>query len=240
MANPPIILVPGFWLGAWAWDDVAQKLRAGGHDVTALTLPGLESLGSERSAVSMEDHVTAIVETIESAGSPVVLVVHSGAGFPGYAATDRVPDKVAAAIYVDTGAGVGAMDPDFDGDEYPLPDAEQLAEEENLDGLTEEQLKTFRERAVPQPGGTLREAIELRNDARLDVPTTVICTAFTADEYKEAVAAGYGFVKGLGELRDVTYVDLPTCHWPMWSRPDDLADLIAQVAERAGSRLEGR
>ena len=38
--SAPIILVPGFWLGAWAWDEVADTLRADGHDVTALTLPG--------------------------------------------------------------------------------------------------------------------------------------------------------------------------------------------------------
>ena len=40
MSSAPIILVPGFWLGAWAWDEVAAALRADGHDVTALTLPG--------------------------------------------------------------------------------------------------------------------------------------------------------------------------------------------------------
>ena len=49
MNNPPIILVPGFWLGAWAWDEVAADLRAAGHDVTALTLPGLESKDADRS-----------------------------------------------------------------------------------------------------------------------------------------------------------------------------------------------
>jgi hypothetical protein len=37
-----IVLVPGFWLGAWAWDEVTGAVRADGHDVTALTLPGLE------------------------------------------------------------------------------------------------------------------------------------------------------------------------------------------------------
>ena len=42
MTNTPIILVPGFWLGAWAWNEVAATLSADGHDVTALTLPGLE------------------------------------------------------------------------------------------------------------------------------------------------------------------------------------------------------
>ena len=38
MASAPIILVPGFWLGAWAWDEVVAQLRADGHDVTAITL----------------------------------------------------------------------------------------------------------------------------------------------------------------------------------------------------------
>ena len=47
MTAAPIVLVPGFWLGAWAWDEVAAALRADGHDVTALTLPGLESADDE-------------------------------------------------------------------------------------------------------------------------------------------------------------------------------------------------
>ena len=28
MPAAPIVLVPGWWLGAWAWDDVADLLRA--------------------------------------------------------------------------------------------------------------------------------------------------------------------------------------------------------------------
>jgi pimeloyl-ACP methyl ester carboxylesterase len=225
----PIILVPGFWLGAWAWDEVADALRADGHDVTALTLPGLESVESDRSRVTFEDHVAAITDAVKAAGRPVVLAVHSGAGFPGYAATDRVPELISTMVYVDTGAGVGAMDPD-QADDKPLPAPEELAANENLDGLSEEQLATFRERAVPQPGGVLREGATLTNDRRKDVPTVVICTAYTADEYRDAVAKGYDFVAGLAELKDVTYVDLPTSHWPMWSRPTDLARIIGDVA----------
>jgi len=83
---------------------------------------------------------------------------------------------------------------------------------------------------VPQPGGVLREAIELTNDARLDVPSTVIATAFTSEQYKEAVKEGYPFLAGLAELRDITWVDLPTSHWPMWSRPKELAAIIGDVA----------
>ena len=231
MTAAPIVLVPGFWLGAWAWDEVAAALRADGHDVTALTLPGLESLDADRAAVTMSDHVDAICDAVGAAGAPVVLAVHSGTGFAGYTASDRVPERIAAMVYVDSAPGIGAMDPDFAGVEMPLPSPEDLAANENLDGLSEEQLETFRQRAVPQPGGVLREGAELTNDKRRDIPSTVICTGYTSEQVKAWAKEGYEWLGGLAELRDVTWIDLPTSHWPMWSRPRELAEVIGDVAK---------
>ena len=233
MASAPIILVPGFWLGGWAWDEVAAALRAGGHDVTALTLPGLESADADRSAIRLSDHVDAICQAVTAAGSPVVLAVHSGASVPGYAASDRLPGQVKAMVYVDTGPAATAINPDIDGAEWPLPSWDEL--DENLDGISQEQLATFRERAVPEPAAAIREGAELSNEARLDIPSTVICTALSSDEYKAAVTEGVSFLSGLAELRNVTYLDLPTSHWPMWSRPDELAAIIGDVARRAST-----
>jgi pimeloyl-ACP methyl ester carboxylesterase len=227
-----IVLVPGFWLGAWAWDEVAAALRADGHDVTALTLPGLESADADRSSITVTDHVDAICEAVEAAGTPVVLALHSATGFTGYAATDRIPERIAAMVYVDSAPGKGAMDPDFADVEKPMV-WEEIAKEENLDGLSEEQMETFRQRAVPVPGAVLREGVELTNDARLDIPSTVICTGYTSEQYKDAVKEGYAWLAGLTELRDVTWVDLPTSHWPMWSRPQELAAIIGDVAKGA-------
>ncbi len=190
MTNAPIVLVPGFWLGGWAWDEVAANLRADGHDVTAVTLPGLESADSDRSSITLADHVDAICDAVTATGRPTVLAVHSGAGAPGYAVTDRIPEQLAAMVYVDTGPAKGALDPDFADAEKPLPSPEELAESENLDGLSAEQLETFRRRAVPEPGAALREAADLTNNARFDVPSTVICTAFPAEQYKEAAKEG--------------------------------------------------
>ena len=76
-------------------------------------------------------------------------------------------------VYVDSGAGRGALDAEFDGAEKPMLSPDELAAEENLDGLSEEQLETFQRRAVPEPGGALRDSVELTNDARLDVPSTI-------------------------------------------------------------------
>jgi pimeloyl-ACP methyl ester carboxylesterase len=232
MAGAPIILVPGFWLGAWAWDGVFARLRASGHDVAALTLPGLESLEADRSAITLQDHVDAVVAAVRRVGRPVVLAVHSGAGGAGYAASDRVPDLIAAMVYVDSGPATGGVFPDFEGAEMPLPSWEEMAQDpgNSLEGVSPEQREAFRSRAVPEPGNVVRGAPVLTNAARLDIPTTVICTTFPSEQIRQAVAEGVEWVAGLAELKKVTYVDLPTSHWAMWSRPDDLAAILAGVA----------
>jgi pimeloyl-ACP methyl ester carboxylesterase len=233
MQNAPIILVPGFWLGAWAWDEVVELLRADGHDVTAITLPGLESADADRASVTFEDHVNAICDALARAGQPAVLAVHSAAGFSGYAASDRCPERIAAMVYVDTAPGKGALDPDFADAERPMS-WDEVSAEENLDGLSEEQLATFRARALPEPGALIRETVELTNEARRDIPSTMICTGFTAEQYRTYAAEHpeWAFLAGIPEMRNVTWLDLPTSHWPMWSRPADLARIIGEVASR--------
>jgi pimeloyl-ACP methyl ester carboxylesterase len=236
VTTAPIILVPGFWLGAWAWDDLASALRADGLDVTPLTLPGLESADVDRSTIRLSDHVDAICEAVQAAGTPVVLAVHSAAGVSGYAASDRVPEQIAAMVYVDSGPATGALDPGFHGVEMPLPSWEELQEDgSSIEGLSDAQLDAFRKRAVPEPGGAIREGHDFANDSRLDVPSTVICTSMTSEEIRAAAEAGYPWIAGLAELRNVRYVDMPTGHWPMWSRPLDVAAAIADVARSAAA-----
>jgi len=123
------------------------------------------------------------------------------------------------------------MNPDFEGSELPLPSFEQLREDgENLDGISDEQLDAWRRRAVPEPAEAIRGFAPLSNDLRLDVPTTVVCTSMTSEQTKAGVEAGWTFLAGLADLRRVTYVDLPTSHWPMWSRPRELAGIVGGIA----------
>jgi pimeloyl-ACP methyl ester carboxylesterase len=234
MTSAPIILVPGFWLGAWAWDEVADLLRADGHDVTALTLPGQASADEDRSPITFGDHVDAIVAALEAAPAPAVLAVHSASGFSGYAASDLVPERIAAMVYVDTAPGKPPLDASQQGDKALV--WEEIEDEENLDGLTEEHKARFRERAVPVPGGVVRGTFEFTNDARRDIPSTLIATSFTADAYQSYAKEhpDWAFLAGLPELRNVEYIDLPTSHWPMWSKPADIARIIGNVATKAG------
>ena len=231
MSNAPIILVPGFWLGAWAWDEVAAILRAERHHVTALTLPGMESADADRSHITFEDHVNAIVDAITASPVPVVLAVHSATGFSGYAASDRVGDRIAAMVYIDTAPGIPPLDPEFDPDEKPMVWAE-IEAQENLDGLSDAQKETFRERALPVPGGVVRGSVALTNDARKSIPSTLIATGFPSTEYRKAAVEHpeWTWLAGIPELTNATWVDLPTSHWPMWSKPADIARIIGDVA----------
>ncbi|CAM3573409.1 alpha/beta fold hydrolase [Occultella aeris] len=229
-----IVLVPGFWLGSWAWDDVAGRLRALGHPVTALTLPGLEPDAAAREDVRLVDQTRAIERAIDAAGpARVVLVAHSGAAVPATAALDARVEAVAHAVWVDTVPAVDGyrMNAGLEAPDYPLSAAwDEEFEQGSMRDLTDAQLETFRERAVPEPAGVLRDPVQLTDPRRLDVPGTVVCTAFTAAEYRSYAEQGMSFLAGLLEFRALDLVDLPTGHWPMWSRPAELAQLIADRA----------
>lgn len=234
MNAAPIVLVPGFWIGAWAWKEVARLLETQGHEVVALTLPGLESKDMDRSAITFNDHVEAIRAAVEAFDRPVVLAVHSGAGGPGYAVSDRIPARIAAMVYVDTGPATGAVPFEFEGDELPMPSIVELRANENLDGLSDAQLATMQERAIPEPGDAVRGHATLTNEARLDLPSIVLCTSFPSETIKQAAAAGQPWLGDLARLRSVTYMDIPTSHWPMWSEPNKTADLLGQIAREYG------
>ncbi|PPK94249.1 pimeloyl-ACP methyl ester carboxylesterase [Kineococcus xinjiangensis] len=229
----PFVLVPGFWLGGWAWDRVAPHLEAAGHPVARVDLPGLGSAGEDRSRIGLEDHVEAVVEALRSTGGGV-LVGHSGAGRPVYGATDRVPELVHRAVYVDSGPmpDGSAFDADVPAEltEIPLPSWAELAESgAATDGLTDADLAEFRARALPQPAGVARDVLHLRDPRRRQVPVTVVCSVFPAEEVEELVASGHPYFTELRGL-DATYVDLPTGHWPMLSRPEDLARILLAAA----------
>lgn len=161
--------------------------------------------------------------------APIVLV-------PGYAASDRIPDQLAAIVYVDSGPAAGPLDAAFGAIELTLPTWPELeAGGSSLDGLSDEHLAAFRERAVPEPGAALREAPQLADERRLDVPSVVVCASMPSDQIKAAVEAGHPWVGELAKLRGVSYVDLPTGHWPMWSRAPELAEILGNVARRSTS-----
>lgn len=229
-----VILIPGFWLGGSSWDGVVPALEQAGHTTHALTLPGLESVDADRSAIGLRDHVDAVVEVIDALdpATGIVLVGHSGGGPIAHAAVDARPDRVARVVYVDSGplgAGAPINDelPAVDG-EIPFPDW-SVFEDGDLVDLDEELRAAFRARAVPQPAGVARDPQQLEDERRYDVPITVVACEFPSGQLREWVEQGHAWVAELGRVRDVEYVDLPTGHWPQFTRPDDLAAVLVDA-----------
>ena len=227
-----VLLVPGFWLGAWSWDRISPALEAAGHDVTALTLPGLESVGTDRAGIGLAEHVAAVVAEIDRADGPVVLVGHSGGGTVIHAAVDQRPDRVARAVYVDSGPLPHGTPTNphlpSDGPDLPLPEWDVFRGDgsHDLDDFTEAQLADFRERAVPHPAAAAQDPQVLSNEARYGVPITLITTTFTREQIDTYTAAGEDYFAELPKIKDVTIVELPTSHWPQFTKTEQLAEVL--------------
>jgi pimeloyl-ACP methyl ester carboxylesterase len=231
-----VVLVPGFWLDASSWAEVTPPLVAAGHRVHPLTLPGTGSVGDDRSGIRLIDHVAAVVSVVDALGGPVVLVGHSGGGDIAHAVADARPESVGRVVYVDSGPlGPGESINDrlpVVGGEIPLPDWDEFPEAMTA-GLTPRLRAEFRARAVPQPARVASDPLRLTDDRRYDVPITVICCEEPSARLLERIEAGEDSMAELARVRDVEYVDLPTGHWPQFSRPADLARVVLAAVENA-------
>jgi pimeloyl-ACP methyl ester carboxylesterase len=228
-----IILIPGLWLDGSTWDDLVPVLMQSGHRPHPVTLPGMQSKDADRSGITLRDHVDAVVAVIDSLDGPVVLAGHSGGGAIAHAAADARPDRVGRVIYVDSipladGGVINDELPAEDG-EVPLPEW-SFFDEEDLVGLDDRLRAQFRERAIPAPIGVSREPQRLSDDRRYDIPVTVIACAYPSATLREWIAADQPYTRELGRIRSVDYVDLPTGHWPQFTRPGDLGRAIATAA----------
>lgn len=235
-----IILIPGFWLDGSSWDEIVPALQQAGHRTHALTLPGMESRDADRAEITLRDHVDAVAEVIDSldpADGKVVLVGHSGGGAIAHAAVDARPDRVARVVYVDSGPlGEGAsINDEFPAEngEVPLPDWSHFGEEDLVD-LDDELRAAFRKRAIPTPAHVARDAQQLSDERRYDVPVTVIACEFPSAMLREWVQQGHPYVQELAKIRDADYVDLPTGHWPQFTRPEELGRAILASVGSAG------
>jgi len=229
-----LVLIPGFWLDGDSWKDVTPALTAAGHTVHPLTLPGKESVDADRSGIGLADHIAAVVEVVDSLPAGVVLVGHSGGGAIAYGVVDQRPDAVARVVYVDSG-------PLADGDcindelpvvngEVPLPDW-SVFDESSLTDLDDELRAYFRSIAIPEPLGVASDPQRLSNPRRFGVPATVICCEGPSEMFLEWIAQAHPYVAELAAITDYELVDLPTGHWPQFTKPAELATLILAAVE---------
>ena len=228
-----IILVPGLWLDASSWDDVAQELAGAGHTPVPLTLPGLESRGADRSVVRLQDQVDAIVAAIDAVPpeEPVVVVGHSLGAALVHLAVDARPDRVRRAMYVggfptESGRPLAAHFA-IDGADLPFPGLDAFDERDVAD-LDAGARANLAARAIPSPASLATDTAEFTDPRRHAVPVTIVCTEYSSAELRSWVHGGH--LPEVAALTDVTYIDLGSGHWPQFTRPHDLAAIIVEAA----------
>jgi pimeloyl-ACP methyl ester carboxylesterase len=231
------LLVPGLWIGAWAWREVTDSLRTQGHRVFPLTLTGVADrshlLGPD---VDLDTHIEDIVRLAEVEDlHDLVLVGHSYGGMPVSAAALRLRARIKAVVYVDSGPlpeGTTQLSMNSEEDRAGIsgdglnPRAwDQAADPVLLAGLDDDALEMLRTRSTPHPLASVKQPLGARATSA-DLPTTLIGCTFPMQQMRAMMAAGHPFFAG---LTDATIVSLPTGHWPMLSEPKALAEALAQI-----------
>lgn len=235
------VLVPGFWLGAAVWNTVADRLRARGHVVHAVDLTGMgEQAHLASPGTDLATHIEDVVCVLEQHDlRDVVLVGHSYGALVTTGAADRVPGRVARLVYVDSGPlPEGLSQADFEGPAaraaneelvtthgqgwmLPPPPWAELAA--GVPGVDDTVVATLVEDSRPQPWRTATQPVALTGAWERLPRTGVLCT-FTLEQVRQLAPHAPAFAHMVDG--DWTYVELPTWHWPMVSRPAELADVL--------------
>ena len=249
MAN--FVLVPGYWLGGWAWKNITDVLREKGHTVYPVTLTGLgERVHLGNAETNLDTHVADVVNLIKYEElENVYLVGHSYAGVVITQVADKIPERLAKLIYVDSAplpdgtAQIEFSEPQElaayekivaekgDGWQLPLPSWKELDQGNNLKDLTVKDKRHIEKLATQQPFNASRQKLSLKNKARLKLPKVVILTTFTIAQAKEMIDSGNPLFKELDDP-NLTFIELPTGHYPMFSRPKELTKILLETQSR--------
>ena len=225
-----ILLIAGLWLDGSAWDKVVPALEGLGHRAIPLTLPGQ---GDGSASATLDDQVAAVLAAVDKASGRPVVVGHSMAATLAWVAADHYPERIAATVLIGGFPGVdGSVYADFEIKDgvMPFPGWDMFEGPDSAD-LDEEARRAIESAAIGVPEGVARGIVRLRDERRFDVPVTVVCPEFTPAEAQGWIDAGQ--VRELAKAKYVDLVDIDSGHWPMFTKPAELARLLAAAAEAA-------
>ncbi|MBO1330522.1 alpha/beta fold hydrolase [Streptomyces sp. VRA16 Mangrove soil] len=223
-----ILLIAGLWLDGSAWDDVVPELTALGHRPVPLTLPGQ---GDGATSATLDDQLAAVVAAVDASPGKPLVVGHSAATTLAWLAADARPGKVAKVALV---GGFPAPDgrayADFftaENGAVPFPGWEPFEGPDAVD-LDQEARDSFAAAALPVPETVVKSVVRLTDERRFDVPVAIVCPEFTPDQAHQWIAEGDS--PELARAKHLEYLDIDSGHWPMKTRPRELARVLAQAA----------
>ena len=235
------VLVHGACHGAWCWDEVAARLRAKGHRVVALDLPGHGRRAAEVRRASVQAYGRAVAEAMAQEGvSRGVVVGHSMGGLAISKAAELATSRIAhlvflAAVVVPDGGSLArtVMTPAgramMAGNAAARGDGTFLFPAETawarwMGDMPRSDPRVSRAISLltPQALRPFVEPVDLRAFYGMRVPRTYIRCL----EDKAVVPAKAAECAGrLG----VTPVDMDCAHNPMLSRPDELVRILESI-----------
>lgn len=223
-----IILIGGLWLAPSAWDAVVPGLRAARHTPVTVALPGQ---GDGAASATLEDQLAAVLEAVDAADAPALVVGHSAAATLAWLAADRRPGRVAKVVFI------GGM-PTADGERYaPWFEADgegvpfvgwEAFEAADIADLTAEHRHTIEQDAEPVPLGVAHGVVRYERADRFATPAVEVCPEFSPEDARGWLAGGAA--PELAAIEQLELVDIDSGHWPMFSRPDELARVLAACA----------
>jgi pimeloyl-ACP methyl ester carboxylesterase len=103
-AAKTFVLAHGSWHGGWCWKRVADRLRANGH---AVYTPSFTGMGDRAHLLSPDITIDTFVEDLARVIfteelTKVVIVGHSFGGVPISGVADRLPERIAHLVYLDS------------------------------------------------------------------------------------------------------------------------------------------
>lgn len=224
-----IVLIAGLWLDGSAWDDVASALDSLGHHPVPVTLPGQ---GDGATSATLDDQVTAVLAAVDAAAGKPMVVGHSAGCTLAWLAADARPQQVGKVALIGGFPGsAGKSYADLfelsDG-VMPFPGWGPFEGPDSAD-LDERARQAFAAAAIPVPEGVTTGVVRYTDERRFDVPIVIVCPEFTAAQAQEWITAGE--VPELVGAKRIEFVDIDSGHWPMLTKPAELARLLAAAAD---------
>lgn len=222
-----ILLIAGLWLPSSIWSDVADELTRLGHNPIPVKLPGVDDRST---SATLDDQLTAVLAAVDRAERPVV-VGHSAACTLAWMAADRRPEAIESVLLI---GGFPAGDGEPYADFFPIEDGVMPFpgwdpfEGPDAADLSEEQRNRMAAGSVPVAEGVAKGIVGLGNPQRFAMPVVLICPEFDPDQARAWIDAGD--VPELAGAEGVSFVDIDSGHWPMVSRPAELAQIIDEAA----------
>jgi pimeloyl-ACP methyl ester carboxylesterase len=99
-ASQTYVLVHGAFAGGWSWERLVTQLEANGDEVITLDLPAHGDDPTAPEQATLQAYSDVVVEALDGASKPVVLVGHSMGGLVVSQAAEARPEKVAKLVYL--------------------------------------------------------------------------------------------------------------------------------------------